>query len=85
MVTRTRAAVVVGAGIAGLTTSIALARRGWAVEILELSPDGRTAGWGGWVDRVVDMVCFLTAVTGCRSWRRVAWSTTTGPGGADES
>lgn len=46
MVTRTRAAVVVGAGIAGLTTSIALARRGWAVEILELSPDGRTAGWG---------------------------------------
>lgn len=41
-----RVAVVIGAGIAGLTTSIALARRGWAVEILELSPDGRTAGWG---------------------------------------
>lgn len=46
MVTSTRTAVVIGAGIAGITTSIALARRGWAVEIIELSPDGRTAGWG---------------------------------------
>lgn len=43
---RTRVAVVVGAGIAGLTAGIALARRGWAVEILELSPDSQTAGWG---------------------------------------
>lgn len=42
----TRFAVVIGAGIAGLTTAIALARRGWAVEILEQSPDGRTSGWG---------------------------------------
>lgn len=39
-------ACIVGAGIAGLTTAIALARCGWKVEILELSPDGRTAGWG---------------------------------------
>lgn len=39
-------AVVVGAGIAGLTAAIALADRSWAVEILELSPDGGTAGWG---------------------------------------
>lgn len=42
----TRVALVVGAGIAGLTASIALARRGWTVEIVELSADGRTAGWG---------------------------------------
>lgn len=39
-------AVVVGAGIAGLTASVALARRGWAVEILELNSVGQTAGWG---------------------------------------
>ncbi|XPP26749.1 MAG: FAD-dependent monooxygenase [Leucobacter sp.] len=41
-----RVAVIVGAGIAGLATAVALARRGWVVEILELSPDGLTAGWG---------------------------------------
>ncbi|MGP3534125.1 FAD-dependent oxidoreductase [Microbacterium sp. RD1] len=41
-----RSVCIVGAGIAGLTTAIALARRGWKVEILEVSPDGRTAGWG---------------------------------------
>ncbi|WPB94297.1 FAD-dependent monooxygenase [Streptomyces malaysiensis] len=38
--------VIVGAGIAGTTAAIALAETGWTVHILELSPDGRTAGWG---------------------------------------
>lgn len=41
-----RKAVVIGAGVAGLTAAIALAQRDWSVQIVERDPDGRTAGWG---------------------------------------
>ncbi|MFF7725798.1 FAD-dependent monooxygenase [Streptomyces sp. NPDC008001] len=41
-----RTAVVVGAGIAGLTAATALARGGWQVEIVEISPAEATSGWG---------------------------------------
>ncbi|MFH8787057.1 FAD-dependent monooxygenase [Streptomyces roseoverticillatus] len=41
-----RTAVVVGAGIAGLTAATALARGGWQVEIAEISPAEATSGWG---------------------------------------
>ncbi|MGY0498411.1 FAD-dependent monooxygenase [Nocardia sp. FBN12] len=41
-----RSAMIVGAGVAGLTAASALARTGWQVEIAEASPDRATAGWG---------------------------------------
>jgi 2-polyprenyl-6-methoxyphenol hydroxylase-like FAD-dependent oxidoreductase len=42
----TRSAIVVGAGIAGLTTANALLRCGWDVQVLERSPEPRTTGAG---------------------------------------
>ncbi|MET8685585.1 FAD-dependent oxidoreductase [Streptomyces sp. NPDC004732] len=41
-----RTAVIVGAGVAGLTAATALARGGWQVEITEAEPPGATSGWG---------------------------------------
>ncbi|MFH8681049.1 FAD-dependent monooxygenase [Streptomyces lydicus] len=41
-----RTAVIVGAGVAGLTAASALARRGWRVEIAEAAPATATSGWG---------------------------------------
>ncbi|MFF7701149.1 FAD-dependent monooxygenase [Streptomyces lydicus] len=41
-----RTALIVGAGMGGLTAASALARRGWQVEIAEISPAGATSGWG---------------------------------------
>ncbi|MEU6826688.1 FAD-dependent oxidoreductase [Streptomyces atriruber] len=41
-----RTAVIVGAGVAGLTAATALARDGWQVEIAEAAPPGATSGWG---------------------------------------
>ncbi|MEU7215117.1 FAD-dependent monooxygenase [Nocardia iowensis] len=41
-----RSAMIVGAGVAGLTAAAALARAGWQVEIAEASRDRATAGWG---------------------------------------
>ncbi|MEV8020089.1 FAD-dependent monooxygenase [Streptomyces sp. NPDC086554] len=41
-----RTALIVGAGVAGLTAGIALARRGWQVDIAEVSPSGAASGWG---------------------------------------
>ncbi|MEV5540923.1 FAD-dependent monooxygenase [Saccharopolyspora shandongensis] len=41
-----RSALIVGAGIAGLTTASALARRGWLVEVIEAGAEGAAAGWG---------------------------------------
>ncbi|MGW4843227.1 FAD-dependent monooxygenase [Nocardia brasiliensis] len=41
-----RSVLVVGAGVAGLTAAIALARTGWRVEVSEAQPDRSTAGWG---------------------------------------
>src|SRR5215471_16717721 len=37
---------VIGAGIAGLTTALALAGQGWMVRVFERSPDLRTTGGG---------------------------------------
>ncbi|WP_020673091.1 FAD-dependent monooxygenase [Amycolatopsis nigrescens] len=42
----TRSALIVGAGIAGLTTASALARSGWSVEVIESGSEGTAAGWG---------------------------------------
>lgn len=42
----TRCAHVIGAGIAGLATAVALTGRGWAVRVFERSPDLRTTGGG---------------------------------------
>lgn len=39
-------AIVVGAGIGGLTAAVALERCGWAVRVLERSPGPRTTGAG---------------------------------------
>ncbi|WP_216677591.1 FAD-dependent monooxygenase [Streptomyces sp. MNP-20] len=41
-----RTAVVVGAGIAGLTAATALAHDGWQVEVAEAGPPEAPAGWG---------------------------------------
>ncbi|WP_329129530.1 FAD-dependent monooxygenase [Streptomyces caniferus] len=41
-----RTALIVGAGMAGLTAASALARRGWQVEIAEIGSAGATSGWG---------------------------------------
>ncbi|MDT0449923.1 FAD-dependent monooxygenase [Streptomyces hesseae] len=41
-----RTALIVGAGVAGLTAATALARAGWRVEIVEVSPSRATHGWG---------------------------------------
>lgn len=41
-----RTALIVGAGVAGLTAATALARAGWRVEIVEVSPSRATSGWG---------------------------------------
>ncbi|WP_369211401.1 FAD-dependent monooxygenase [Streptomyces flavofungini] len=41
-----RSALIVGAGIAGLTAASALARRGWLVEVAEAKAEGTTVGWG---------------------------------------
>lgn len=41
-----RTALIVGAGVAGLTAATALARAGWRVEIVEVSPSRVTSGWG---------------------------------------
>ncbi|MFI1496048.1 FAD-dependent monooxygenase [Streptomyces platensis] len=41
-----RTALIVGAGIAGLTAATALARSGWQVGIAEIGPAGATSGWG---------------------------------------
>ncbi|WP_405842970.1 FAD-dependent monooxygenase [Streptomyces platensis] len=41
-----RTALIVGAGMAGLTAASAMARRGWQVEVAEIGPAGATAGWG---------------------------------------
>ncbi|EPH44270.1 putative oxidoreductase YetM [Streptomyces aurantiacus JA 4570] len=38
--------MIVGAGVAGLTAAIALARRGWQVEIAEVGPPEAASGWG---------------------------------------
>ncbi|MFD4027203.1 FAD-dependent monooxygenase [Streptomyces sp. NPDC058576] len=42
----TRTAIVVGAGIGGLTTAIALRRVGFDVEVFERAPEMRAAGFG---------------------------------------
>ncbi|MCP9623159.1 FAD-dependent oxidoreductase [Nocardia otitidiscaviarum] len=44
--TEGRKAIVVGAGIGGLTTALALTRRGWHVEVLERAPETGAAGSG---------------------------------------
>ncbi|MCC5576366.1 FAD-dependent monooxygenase, partial [Microtetraspora sp. AC03309] len=44
---RSRSAIVVGAGIGGLATAIALRRTGWSVTVLERAPHLREAG-AGW-------------------------------------
>ncbi len=41
-----RTAVIVGAGVAGLTAATALARDGWQVEIAEIGPPEAPSGWG---------------------------------------
>ncbi|MEV0260499.1 FAD-dependent monooxygenase [Streptomyces sp. NPDC050617] len=41
-----RTALIVGAGMAGLTAAIALARDGWQVEVAEAAPTRAAAGWG---------------------------------------
>ncbi|MEU2562465.1 FAD-dependent monooxygenase [Streptomyces longispororuber] len=41
-----RTALIVGAGVAGLTAATALARDGWQVEIAEAGPPEAPAGWG---------------------------------------
>ncbi|GHC38600.1 FAD-dependent monooxygenase [Streptomyces cinnamoneus] len=41
-----RTAVIVGAGVAGLTAATALARCGWQVEIAEVGPPEAPSGWG---------------------------------------
>ncbi|MEV5980948.1 FAD-dependent monooxygenase [Streptomyces sp. NPDC052114] len=41
-----RTAVIVGAGVAGLTAATALARDGWHVEIAEIGPPEAPSGWG---------------------------------------
>ncbi|MFE0172789.1 FAD-dependent monooxygenase [Streptomyces sp. NPDC059002] len=41
-----RSAVIVGAGVAGLTAATALARAGWQVEIAEVGPREAPSGWG---------------------------------------
>ncbi|MFF3765200.1 FAD-dependent monooxygenase [Streptomyces sp. NPDC001922] len=41
-----RTAMIVGAGIAGLTAAAALAGAGWQVEIAEVDPSTATSGWG---------------------------------------
>ncbi|MGH4029047.1 FAD-dependent monooxygenase [Actinomycetota bacterium Odt1-20B] len=44
-----RTAVIVGAGVAGLTAATALARGGWQVEVVEIAEAGpaeATSGWG---------------------------------------
>ncbi|MFD4631632.1 FAD-dependent monooxygenase [Streptomyces sp. NPDC058284] len=41
-----RTAVIVGAGVAGLTVATALARDGWQVEIAEIGPSQAPSGWG---------------------------------------
>lgn len=41
-----RTALIVGAGMAGLTAASALARRGWQVEIAEIGSAGATSGSG---------------------------------------
>ncbi|MCQ8772847.1 FAD-dependent monooxygenase [Streptomyces telluris] len=41
-----RTAVIVGAGVAGLTAAAALARGGWQVEIAEAGPAEAPSGWG---------------------------------------
>ncbi|MFD5396749.1 FAD-dependent monooxygenase [Streptomyces sp. NPDC127097] len=41
-----RTAMIVGAGVAGLTAAAALAGAGWQVEIAELNPSRATSGWG---------------------------------------
>jgi 2-polyprenyl-6-methoxyphenol hydroxylase-like FAD-dependent oxidoreductase len=41
-----RAATIVGGGIGGLTTAIALHRRGWRVEVLERAPEFTEVGAG---------------------------------------
>ncbi|MFE7114742.1 FAD-dependent monooxygenase [Streptomyces sp. NPDC057654] len=42
----TRTALIVGAGMGGLTAAIALARDGWQVEVAEIGPAEAAAGWG---------------------------------------
>lgn len=39
-------ALVVGAGVGGLTTAVALRRRGWDVEVVEAAPATRVSGGG---------------------------------------
>lgn len=41
-----RTAMIVGAGVAGLTAAAALAGAGWQVEIAEVNPSRATSGWG---------------------------------------
>lgn len=41
-----RTAMIVGAGVAGLTAATALAGAGWQVEIAEANPSRATSGWG---------------------------------------
>lgn len=41
-----RTAMIVGAGVAGLTAATALAGTGWQVEIAEANPSRATSGWG---------------------------------------
>ncbi|MFI7320265.1 FAD-dependent oxidoreductase [Streptomyces venezuelae] len=41
-----RTALIVGAGVAGLTAATALAREGWQVEVVEVGPPDATSGWG---------------------------------------
>lgn len=46
MVTRDRPALIVGGGIGGLCTAIALAQNGWAVRVLEQAPQFGAIGYG---------------------------------------
>jgi 2-polyprenyl-6-methoxyphenol hydroxylase-like FAD-dependent oxidoreductase len=44
--TKSLSVLVVGGGIAGLTTAVALRRAGHRVEVLEVKPDWAVTGWG---------------------------------------
>lgn len=74
-----RRVLIVGGGIAGLTTAIALGRDGHAVEVLEVRDDWAVAGWGlsltgpalraldglGLADDLIALGFGITAISNC--------------------
>jgi D-amino-acid dehydrogenase len=62
--------VVIGGGVVGLSSAIALARAGWSVRLVDADPDRRAASWGNAGHIAIEQVAPLASWATVRSLPR---------------